>query len=720
MRHSRKRFLSALFVTLAALAVWLAATAGAQRRRGGSDAVTASDPNASVNVYAITNARIVTVSGATIERGTLVIRDGLIAAVGANVAAPPDARPVDGTGLTVYPGIIDASSTLGIPRPTPSPGPSPGGGFAGLFGQSAPSAVSPNSTQLPGLQPEILASDILRPGGPEIEAARNAGITTAQTAPRGNVFLGQSAVINLAGDSPQQMIVRSPVALYVGLNPIGGGQYPGSLMGVFSSIRQMLLDARRYREANEIYERNPRGLRRPEQDKSLAALLPVLDRRMPVVMQADREREIERALDLAQEFNLQLIINGGQEADRVAARLKAMNVPVLLSLNFPRRTAAASAEADPEPLRVLRERVEAQKTAGRLAAAGVRFAFQSGGMTAMSDYLANAERAVENGLSHDDAVRALTLRPAEILGVANQLGSIEVGKIANLTVTRGDLLARDRRIAQVFIDGRQIELRPAATSTAGGANASGTWSLTINLGESGNEREEFGVTLTLQQQGERLSGSLQGQLGSGTLANGTISGGDINFTVPVTLPAPATQTTDAIFAGTINGGEMRGNVQVVGRGSGTFVGTRAGGAPPSGANPQGGTTPPSGTQPPGGTTPPAGTQPPANTNTPPAGSSASLSGTWALTASFGGQPINTTLTLTQQGEGLSGRVESRFGTGEISEGSVSGNSFHFTSTVDFGGQTISLTYEGTVSGNKMNGNVTTPRGSIPFSGTRNP
>src|ERR1043166_6167979 len=694
MRHSRKRVLSALFVTLAALAVWLAATAGAQRRRGGTDAVTASDPKASVNVYAITNA--------------------LIAAVGPNVSAPPDARPVDGTGLTVYPGIIDASSTLGIPRPTPTPGPSPGGGFAGLFGRSAPSAVSPNSTQLPGLQPEILASDILRPGGPEIEAARNSGITTAQTAPRGNVFLGQSAVINLAGDSPQQMIVRSPVALYVGLNPIGGGQYPGSLMGVFSSIRQMLLDARRYREANEIYERNPRGLRRPEQDKSLAALLPVLDRRMPVVMQADREREIERALDLAQEFNLQMIINGGMEADRVAARLKAMNVPVLLSLNFPRRAAAASPEADPEPLRVLRERVEAQKTAGRLAAAGVRFAFQSGGMTTMSDYLANAERAVENGLSHDDAIRALTLRPAEILGVSNQLGSIEVGKIANLTVTRGDLLARDRRIAQVFIDGRQIELRPAATTTAGGANASGTWSLTINLGESGNEREEFGVTLTLQQQGERLSGSLQGQLGSGTLANGTVSGGDINFPVPVTLPAPATQTTDAIFAGTINGGEMRGNVQVVGRGSGTFVGTRAGGAPPSGANPQGGTTPPAGTQ------PPRGTSPPANPNTPPAGSSASLSGTWALTASFGGQPVNSTLTLTQQGESLSGRVESNFGTNEISEGSVSGNSFHFTSSVDFGGQTISLTYEGTVSGNKMNGTVMTPRGSIPFSGTRNP
>ena len=430
------------------------------------------------DTYAITNARIVTVSGPTIERGTVVVRDGLIAAVGASVNPPPDARIIDGTGLTVYPGIIDASTTLGIPRPSPSPaaggGGGGGGGFAGLFGQTAPSATSPNSTQLPGMQPEILAADIIRPGGTEIDAARNAGITTAQTAPRGNVFLGQSAVINLAGDTPQQMIVRSPVALYIGLSPLGGGNYPGSLMGVFSSVRQALLDARRYRETNEIYERNPRGMKRPEQDKSLAALLPVLAGRMPVAMQAEREREIDRALDLAREFNIQLIINGGLEADHDAARLKAMNVPVLLSLNFPKRTAAASPEAEPESLRVLRERVEAPKTAGRLAAAGVHFAFQSGGMTSISDYLTNATRAVENGLSRDDALRALTLGAAEILGVGSQLGSIEVGKIANLTITRGDILDKTRRITHVFIDGRPVELRPAATTERGAGRPAAT------------------------------------------------------------------------------------------------------------------------------------------------------------------------------------------------------------------------------------------------------
>src|ERR1041384_6537910 len=166
-----------------------------------------------------------------------------------------------------------------------------------------------------------------------------------------------------------------------------------------------------------------------------------------------------------------------------------MNVPVLLSLNFPKRTTAASPEADPEPFRVLRERVEAPRTAARLASAGVRFAFQSGGMASIGDYFSNAAKAVDNGLSHDDAVRALTSWSAEVLGVGSQLGSIEVGKIANLTITRGDLLAKDRQVVHVFIDGKPIDLRPAAPSGDRGANVSGTWSLTVNLTGSGNETQ---------------------------------------------------------------------------------------------------------------------------------------------------------------------------------------------------------------------------------------
>src|SRR5919108_1217786 len=137
--------------------------------------------------------------------------------------------------------------------------------------------------------------------------------------------------------------------MHVGFTPLRGA-YPGSLMGVFSQLRQMMLDAQRYRDSMQIYERNPRGIRRPETDRSLAALLPVIEGRMPVVMLANSEREISRALDLAAEFKLRLIIAGGREADRLIDRLVKQNVPVLLSLNLPKRTTAAIPDADPEPL----------------------------------------------------------------------------------------------------------------------------------------------------------------------------------------------------------------------------------------------------------------------------------------------------------------------------------------------------------------------------------
>ena len=417
-----------------------------------------------IDTYAITNARIVTVSGPVIERGTVVVRNGLIAAAGANVSAPPDARVIDGTGLTVYPGLIDSYTNLALPEPAPSPSPG-GGGGGGFFQLTQPRPASgPNSTQPPGLQPEVMVEDVIRPGGNEIEASRNTGITTALTLPRTGIWMGQSALINLAGDTPQQMIVRSPVAMHVGFTPLRTGGYPGSLLGVFAALRQMMLDAQRYRDSMQIYERAPRGTRRPDTDRSLAALVPVIEGRMPVVMLANSEREISRALDLAEEFKLHLIIAGGREADHVADRLAKQKVPVLLSLNLPKRTTAAIPEADPEPMRVLRERVEAQQTAGKLAKAGVRFAFQSGSLTNMSDLLANANRTIENGLPATDALRAFTIWPAEILGVQNQLGSIEAGKIANLTIVRGDLFDRTGRVTQVFIDGRPFDVKPAPES----------------------------------------------------------------------------------------------------------------------------------------------------------------------------------------------------------------------------------------------------------------
>ncbi|MGE3468050.1 MAG: amidohydrolase family protein, partial [Pyrinomonadaceae bacterium] len=384
--------------------------------------------------YAITNAKIVTVSGATIDKGTVVVRNGLIDAVGPNIMPPADAMVLDAAGMTVYPGFFDTLTSLGIAtRPATQGG---GGGPGGQAAAAAAAAAQPasNSNYPTGLRPEENVQDDLREGEAQFEASRNAGFTTVLTVGRSGVFNGQSAVINLAGETVSAMIVRAPFAQHISLVPRGGGGgggYPGSLLGTYSALRQMFSDARRLQEIQRLYAADPKGMKRPEADRSLEALFPAIDRRMPVVVNANSELDINRALDFFKENNLVGIIAGGQEADKATARLKEQNVSVLLSLNLPKRTTASSPDADPESLAVLRFRVAAQKTAAALAAAGVKFAFQSGGATA-GDFFTNAGKTVDNGLSRDAAIRAMTLGAAEILGIERRLGSIETGKIANL------------------------------------------------------------------------------------------------------------------------------------------------------------------------------------------------------------------------------------------------------------------------------------------------
>lgn len=424
--------------------------------------------------WAITGARIEPGNGPAIASGTVVIRNGLVAAVGSNPAIPADARVIDGSGLTVYPGFIDGYTSLGIGTAAAAAGAGQGAAAA----QAARRPSAPNSTYGPGLQSEVDAAAELDPSGTAFTAARAAGFTAALTAPASGVFRGRSALVALGSGRPADLVIRSQVAQHLGFSRGGGGGggggggYPGSLMGVMAQLRQQLLDAQHHRDLSAAYARDPLGTPRPPLDPSLEALVPVVTGRQPVVWQANTEREIHRALDLAQEFNLQVIIAGGREAWKVADRLKAMNVAVLVDLDFPRRTAPAGgsqagnpADQAPESMALLRSRVEAPKGPGRLAAAGVRFALVSGGD--YTELAANLRRAVEGGLGRDQAIRAITVEPAALFGVADRLGTITPGKIANLTLVRGDLFADGGRVTQLFIDGERIEL-PAPTGNAAG------------------------------------------------------------------------------------------------------------------------------------------------------------------------------------------------------------------------------------------------------------
>lgn len=542
--------------------------------------------------YAITNARIVTVSGPTIEKGTVVVRNGLIAAVGADTKAPADAQVFDGTGLTVYPGFFDTLTNVGMqaPRPTTPGGGGPGGGGAAAAAQQQANA-STNSNYPAGLRPEVIASEELRGGDAQFETNRNAGFTTVVTVGRTGVFNGQSAVINLAGETVSWMLVKAPFAEHVSFATIPG-QYPVSLMGTISALRQMLYDAQRLQEIQKLYAANPRGMKRPDADLSLEALIPVINRQLPIVFNANREIEILRALDLAKEFNLKAIIAGGQEAGGVAARLKEQDVPVLLSLNFPKRTAAAAADADPEPMDLLRFRAEAPKTAAKLQAAGVKFAFQSGGATTLADFFTNAGKAVENGLARDAAIRSMTLGSAEILGINDRLGSVETGKVANLTVVKGDLFGTDRAVTNVFVDGRPFEQKPAERPQGGGRRGGGGGpgpggppggapaatttspalpqvggNFSINIDVPG---QPLTGTLAMTQQGAVLNGSMQTQLGTTPIKDGKVTADGFSFAATVEFGG---STIEIFVKGTVNGNQVTGTIDSP-QGTVPFTGTR--------------------------------------------------------------------------------------------------------------------------------------------------
>lgn len=412
---------------------------------------------------AIRNAKIVTVSGPVIAKGTVVVRNGLIEAAGENVAVPADAWVVDGEGLTVYPGLIDALSTVGMPGA--APGAAAGGrGGRGQAAPAGPAAAPAPRSMGPEDRPQTtsweIAADMISPTDRRIESVRDAGVTTAVTFPTRGIFAGQGSAIDLMStEKAGEMVIASPLGQYISMSGgrgFGGG-FPTSLMGVIAYIRQVYLDIDHYKLVKDAYAKDPRGMQRPEYDRALEGVMAS----PRILLSANRLVEIDRMLRFAAELKQPTILYGGREAyrDGAAGLLKKYNVPMLISLRWPEP--ARDALPDEEPtLRTLENIDKAPAAAAALQKAGVKFAFYSDGIDTARDLQRAVKKAIDAGLSRDEAIRAMTLSPAEIYGIDNRVGSIEKGKIANLIVTRGDLFDDRTRIEMVFVDGRQYKPAP--------------------------------------------------------------------------------------------------------------------------------------------------------------------------------------------------------------------------------------------------------------------
>src|SRR5438477_10629656 len=504
--------------------------------------------------FAIRGAKVVPVAGPPMENATIVVSRGLITAVGKDIAIPAEAWVVDGKGLTVYPGLIDSFTDVGLPV-TP-----PASSEGGPRRPSSDAARGPEDRPYP--TPERSAADDATLSDKRIETWRNGGFTTVVSSPKGGIFPGQAAVLDLAGERAGELVVKSPVAIPVTFQTSGGfgGGFPSSIMGTLAYIHQVWLDTEWSIKAQATYEKNPRSVARPRYDRTEAALAEALEDHAQVLIPANNAIQLRRALELVDRWKVKdatYAIYGGQMAYEVAPEIATKKLPVLVNLKWPE----AEKDADPEDkpsLRTLRFRDRAPSSPGALAKAGVKFAFYSGGITSPKDTLKAAKKSIDAGLALDAALRALTLSAAEIFGVADRLGSIENGKIANLVVTDGDLFEEKTKIKMVFVDGRRFEIRePEKPKEPPKGDITGKWKLSYTTPDG---PEESTADLTMDKDGS-ISGTLTSKRGTASIISGYLSVDKFNFTINIPIEgSPA----DVVFSGTFDGTSLKGTIRVQG------------------------------------------------------------------------------------------------------------------------------------------------------------
>ena len=456
--------------------------------------------------YAITNARIVTAAGPAIEKGTLVLRDGVIEDVGPAVTAPADAVVVDGAGLVVYPGLIDMSNSVIVEGGTPLAPAAGAAGAAGGRGRGGAAVATPDAitwadqereARTRYLHPDVEASKIVEIEGDDVRRFAAAGITSALAVPPQGIIRGQSALVNLtAPPDPSEtsalatyrrgvVVVKSPIAQHVvfatgrgGGDGGGGGGYPGALLGVIAFARQSFLDAQWQKDARAFAEHH-KDAQAGAFEPALDALVPALERKVPVAFEATEEREILRALSFAKEFNLDPVIVGGAEAANVIEDLKAAKARVIVGTNFQGigggggRGGRGGGETD-TPIRITRMRQAAAKVPAALEKAGIPFAFTAAGLQNPADFVRNVARTVkEGGLAEDVALKALTVNAAKLAGAGDRLGTLEKGRMANVIVTEGNLFDAPR-IRYVFVAGWPVDIDlPAQNQGGRGARGGG-------------------------------------------------------------------------------------------------------------------------------------------------------------------------------------------------------------------------------------------------------
>ena len=410
----------------------------------------------STGFHALVGARVITAPGQVLTNATIVVRNGLITAVGAGMAAPAGARVWDLKGLTVYPGFIDASADLGGDAP-------PQGGDVG------PTHWNPQ------VRAWFSTTSNLKDDSTRRTALRSLGFGTALAVPRQGIFRGTASVLNLGDGGVRERVLRPDLAQSIGFQRSFalGGMYPNSAMGTIALMKQTFMDAEWYIRAWGAYETSGRSLLPPETSEALAALGKSVQGKQPVYFQTESEEDYLRAYKLAVDYKLTPWFRGSGQEYRLIDVLKGRTQPLVLPLNFPDAPTVTSPEAALNvTLADLRHWYLAPTNPSQLAAAGVPFAITADGLSTLSQFLPNLRTAVARGLAPDKALAALTTVPAAWLGIEKTHGTIAVGKAANLVITEGDLFTEEASVRDVWVQGTRYGVtRPPQVDPRG------TWTL---------------------------------------------------------------------------------------------------------------------------------------------------------------------------------------------------------------------------------------------------
>ncbi|MEP1033360.1 amidohydrolase family protein [Ekhidna sp.] len=500
-----------------------------------------SDLKPVTNKYAIKNATIVQAPGKTIQNGTILIENGIIKAVGSSVTIPADAWVVDADSMFVYAGFISGLSNIGVKKPEDKDG-----------GDDRKLTGTPTDERA-GITPGNSAREMLNVSDKSVDDFRKLGFTASHSVPHNGMLPGTGTIIILGGDNDQDMVVKDQVTMYSQFSG-AGGVYPNTVIGVMAKYRDLYRKASQASDYQNKYNASPNGMERPAPNATLEALYPIVSKQMTVAFKAEGIKDVMRAIVLQRDLGFKMMLGEVKQGWDAIPAIKATGAPVFLSLDLPEWKEQEKKEdkddeekEEKEPTeseleeKALQERQYAMiknyyTQAGKFSSNGVKFGFST--MEVKSkDFRTNLLKVIENGLSEDKALAALTTEPASILGLSSLMGTIETGKMANLVVSDTAYFTKDANVRYVFVDGIKYDFeakkkKKKKSSDGEGVDAAGVWNYTTETPQGNGS----GV-ITLKGTPGDYSGTISVSFNGSTneIENVEVDGNNVSFSFKLNM-----------------------------------------------------------------------------------------------------------------------------------------------------------------------------------------